>query len=356
MKKFALFLLLAALSLVFSGCSLLKTIAAVKGFSEEYDKYSEIYESTDHLAVISDTELNVVETDLDGIEPISLSLDMKFDFAGHKTYLNQERNGVSRESVIDSSGGSTIEYTISEGIVSASGLDSVSDSLLHTNVLAGDSSFSLDKIDNEMKTGEHSYSLDIELERFLNLSALTQMVNNLQLLPEAASELPNASAHLDVSFTETESVIDISLTLDDYRIDFASGKHLVLDLSSHTVVSIPESMTIVDVFSDDFIHNPAPEIKYATKVNHAGDNVAIPFNDGQSGWICFELEPGTYKFVSASLSNVYSSYMVTVEGTQIPYSTTRDVLVTIGQEGLCYLHIGGNSSQMLYIQLVKTAA
>ena len=339
LKKFMLAATMSLLLIAMMGCDFLSTIIAVKDFYAEYTTYSDIYMNTDHLALSMQTDLQVIESDIVGLEAVELDLEMVVDNTTNLTYVQQTRNQVARTSVLENVDGLMIEYLIVENLVIPSVITEGENDTLAQTMYDIDVTFSIESVNNELKTGTHSYEMDLYLDQVFSLTSIADFISQLDLFASDLSVFNNALAHVALSFETVESTIDINIELTDYRLDFLDGTYAIVTLTTHATLSIPTAVEIIDVFSSPYVMKAVDDIRLAQKVYHANELIALPFLANQNGWIQLDLAAGIYQIQSAQYGLISQSYFVNAAQTVIPFDAVGSIQVTITTAGSYFFKI-----------------
>lgn len=334
MKKFISAMLAVLLFTAMTGCDLLSTIIAVKDFSVEYTQYSTLYSNTTYFTVQTETDITVSDTNIDAMDDMSTQLAFSFDKETPFTLAYQDLNGVEKLSVYENAGDYLFEYLIDGNVVTPT--LPISDDPLDTNDLFTMDSLSMSDVQNELKLAEHSYEFDIYLSQVVNLEKLATFAEQLKVFDESLSSLDNAIAHVVITFTEVDSVIDIQATLTDYRIDFDETNYVVFSLTNHTVLEIPADFSIPDVFSNDYLMKPGSEILLARKAYLADTSYVIPLTQDEAGYSKFSLEAGTYDISFDSSQFDFAVY--DVSGNLIPLEAVDSYRIVLASAQDIYLY------------------
>ena len=338
MKKFVIIIIMSLLTFALIGCDLLSTLIALKGFSDEYRDYSARYDEATHMELSAETTLSIVETNIDGLETIESVIHVKSDFEKNLTFVDRSENNVSKVSLYENKPTYVIEYLI-EGnnvtpTIAASGSENVMDDVFNLN-----ESFDVESVQNELKTGTHSYEFSLPLDNIVNLGALLAMADQLSNFDLSVLDLGNAIAELNVSFETINSVISIEATLTDYRIDFENEFYAIIALTNATTLSIPETFELPSIYEEPYIFNHQNDIRLATMVFTPGELIDIPLVADQNIWICLDLAAGTYQFESSQYGLISESQLVNFLELEVPFDSVNAIQVTIVTPGLYYYHI-----------------
>lgn len=351
MKKFLATILTLALFSTLLGCNLLSTIIAVKDFSVEYPAYSQIYNDTTYMTVSSDTQLTVSQTTIPGLESMTSNLYMMIDHNTPYTYLEETLNDVSTKSLLESTDSLLIEYLINGDVVTPT-IPTSDKSTSASDIFTMDN-LTLSDVQNEYKIAEHQYAFDIYLNQVVNLNNLAAFTDQLKLFDENLTALDNAQAHVIISFTEVESVIDIQATLTDYEIVFDDTSSVTFSLENHTILKIPTDFQMPDVFSDEYQMVAVDDIRLAKKSYVADTSIVIPVKAQENGWLKVELEAGTYDLISSNWGLFSASKLYNSLQEEVPYNAVDMIQVTIEQSGTYYFYLVPTSDLTLDLTFQK---
>lgn len=350
MKKFTIILMLVSFGVLLMGCSLLSSIKAVKGFSEDYNIYTPLYQNATFYTVSTDTSVNVIDTNVEGLTSFSDSMSFVIDKENSLTYIEQNRNGNIDKSLFQRLPDYTIEYVI-DGSTILPTIPTTEESV-DTNIFNSDNSFSLNDISNENVTGDHQYEFDIFLTQVVDLDKLTTLAEQFSIFEEGLSVFDNALAHVTVQFTEEESVININASLTEYQITFEDEDYATISITNHTVMTIPSEPTIFDVFSNDYTFIAVDDIRLATKVYASDSVISLPLIAGENGWVQVYLDEGTYNLECANFGEISSSYLVDASMTVIQYNAVNSIQVSIFEPGSYYFYLIPSVSTNLELSFV----
>lgn len=339
MKKTLLVATMSLLILTMFGCDFLSTIIAVKDFYAEYTTYSNIYLNTDRLALSMQTDLVVTESDVIGLDTVELDLEMISNNTAQRTYVQQTRNQVTRTSVVENVDGMMIEYLVLGNLVVPSAMIEGENETLAQTMNEIDVTFSMESVNNELKTGDHSYEMDLYLDQVFTLTSIADFISQLDLFASDLSVFNNALAHVAIAFETVESTIDIDIELTDYRLDFVDGSYAIVTLTTHALLSIPTTLNMLDVFADSYVMKAVDDIRLAQKPYHANDLIALPFLANQNGWIRLDLAAGTYTLQSSQYGLISQSYLVNAAQSVIPFDAVGSIQVTIVTAGIYFFKI-----------------
>lgn len=328
MKKLLVLGMFAILGISLMACDLLSTIQAVKGFYQEYNTYSEIYADPDHFTVLTETELVISDTNVEGILPVDSRLYFEVEKASNFMYVEQRYLDIDKASIYEDAEDLYVEYII-EGNVATPTIPE-GEAEFDTDVNIMNENFSYENVSNENKTGDHTYEFDVYLNQAINLDSLSDFLDQLKVFDESLAGFDNAIAHVVISFTEQDSLIEVDATVTDYRIDFADEQYIVFSLTNHTILSIPEDFVARDVFGDDYQMVAVDDIRLARKAYGADEVIAFPVTAGENGYIKLELEAGEYELVSDYLSQFSDSQLMDETQVMISVDQMNQVELTGG--------------------------
>lgn len=327
MKKIAAGALLLALFVSLAGCDLLSTIVAVKGFYTEYTDYSGRYTNATQFTVEANTDLTVTETNIADLNSMSTDLYFMIDKDSPYSYTVQTLDGVTKNSVYHNDNGLLIEYIIDGDTVTPT-IPEASETQADAGDLFSMDDFSFQDVQNELKTGDHSYEFDVYLNQVVNMEKLASFADALKVFDENLTSLDNAMAHVQISFEDAESVIDIQATLTDYVITFDDESTVTFSLTNHTTMRIPADFQMPDVFSDEYTFVPSSDIRLATKAYSIDAPVSVPVVANSTGYLQFTLEAGTY-FIDVTSVAGFTFEIVDSTLNAIPFNAVDSIQITV---------------------------
>jgi hypothetical protein len=337
MKKIIVFASILLLSFAFVSCDFLSTILAAKDFSVEYTTYSEIYENAEIIVIDTDTSITIDETNVVGLVDKTASVKWVDNNVTDLAHLTQTIDSISKESIINNYEGLLIEYVITGTTVTPTIPENTIDA--GDNVFNFDDSFSLTDIENELKTGTRSFAFDINLNQVIDLENVDVIADQLRIFDQGLEMLSNAIAHVEITFSDIDNMIDVTVALDAYRLDFSEEQYAIITILNHTVITNPATYEMPDIFGDAFVMLAVDDIRLARKVYEPGVAIVLPFIANQSGWIQIHLEAGTYQIMSAQFGLFSSSFLAQVDETVIPYDSVGSIQVTITVSGFYFFKI-----------------
>lgn len=298
-KKILTSITLLAMLFVLASCDLLSTFNAVTGFYKEYNTYSDIYNEAEQFTVLTETDLTIVETTVtETFDNIDSRVYVMFDTESDFMYVEQDLLDTTTVSVFEEDGDAVYEYLIDEYLVTPT--ISVDGNAFETeadaNIFKDD--FDIQTVENENKTGDNTYEMDVYLNQAIELDELSGFVDQLSILGGSLSSFDDALAHVVVTFTETDSVIDLTVTLENYTITFEDTTYVTLTLSSHIVISVPENFSMPDVFSDEYQMIACDDILLARRPYMPEQIISYPAKMGESGYVRLVLSAGIYEVAS----------------------------------------------------------
>src|SRR6056297_3040965 len=166
-KKLLVLFVIAFMGISVMGCDLLSTINAVTGFYQEYTTYSERYETTDVMTVLTETGLTIDETNVEGLTDMSTRHYFEIDMDSEFLYTEQTMDGESKTSVYQDTGDIIYEFIIEEQKVTPR--IATAEEKASTDMQIFNDSFSYESVENENKTGDHTYEFDVLLSQVVNL-------------------------------------------------------------------------------------------------------------------------------------------------------------------------------------------
>lgn len=298
-KKFLTLFTLVAMLFVLASCDLLSTLNAVTGFYKEYNTYSDIYNDAKQFTILTETELTIIEsTTTETLDNIDSRVYVMFDTESDFMYVEQNLLDTATVSVFEEDGDDVYEYLINDTLVTPTiPVDGESfNTDTDANIFKDD--FDIQTVENENKTGDHTYEMDVYLNQAIELDELSGFADQLSILGGSLASFDDALAHVVVTFTETDSVIDLQVTLENYTITFEDTTYVTLTLSSHIVISVPENFEMPDVFSDAYQMIAKDDVMLARRPYAPEQVIRYPSKTGESGYARLVLTPGIYEVAS----------------------------------------------------------
>ncbi|MCK5732089.1 MAG: hypothetical protein KAH13_03660 [Tenericutes bacterium] len=308
-RKFMLLTLMGMIFFAFVSCDLLSTINAVKGFYTEYTEFSEIYNTATQYSVLTETQLTITDTNIEEMLPLDSRVYFMIDTESDFLYVEQNLQGINVNSLYEEvSGDLYVEYLIYEDNVVIARIPSEEQRFdQSTDADFVNSNFSYDDVENENKTGDRTYELDVLLVQAINIEALGDFIDELKVFDESLTALNDVVAHLVINFDSVDSTIDVLATVDNYQITFDDESTVTFSLNNHTVVKNPENFEMPDVFEDPYQIIAPSDVRLARRVFEANESVEYPglLNTG-GGWVQLNLEAGDY-YIDEGDSNIVLS-------------------------------------------------
>lgn len=304
-KKIITLTTFIALFFVLASCDILSTILAAKGLYEEYQKYPDIYNAATQYTILTEADLTITDTDIEGLEEIHTRVYVMLDKESPFLYVEQTLGDVSKTSIYEDGDDLYVEYLINDMVVTPT-IPSEEDRFnknTSSNVFNNDFNMQTD-VDNENKTGTHTYEFDVYLNRAFNLEELSDFVSQLEIFGGDLSAFDNAVAHVVMSFTDEDSVIDIQVTLTDYTITFADETFVTLSLTSHVVTSVPDDFAMPNIFAAPYQMVAVDDITLARRAYVPNEEIVYPALTAESGWVQLALHPGIFELQSDHFSDL----------------------------------------------------
>ncbi len=287
-----------------ASCDILSTILAAKGFYDEYQTYTPIYNEATYYTILTETDLTISDTDVEGLDEIHARVYLELDQESTFMYVEQTIGEESKASMYEDGTDIYVEYIIDGTVVTPSLPEGGErfDGSTNANIL--NDNFTYESVENENKTGNHTYEFDVYLNQAINLEALGNFVDQLEIFGGDTTSFDDAVAHVVCTFESTDSVIDVTASVTDYTITFEDQTYVTLSLVNHTQLSIPEDFAMRDIFSDAYQMVAVDNILLARRP-YAGDEVIVyPAVAGESGWAKLELGEGIYELQSAHFASM----------------------------------------------------
>lgn len=352
MKKILSFLMIALLAISALGCDFLSTIYALKDFSVEYRTYNEIYQTATKSTIDATTDITVVETNIEGLESAHSHVYAMFDRDENRTFLDETRRDERTVSIFANVEGLIVEYLIEDTVVTPRIPEAGDGSASDEGIFNMDEEFSFQDLDQERKTGEHSYAFNLPLKNLVKLDKVLDMVDELKAYDPDAASLDAAIAQVEIAFTSVESVIDIQATLTEHRLEFEGGLYAVLTIVNHTIVKIPDPFEFPDVFADPYVFIPVDDVRLATKP-YLPEVPILARLALAGGWIRLELTAGTYTIESDQWGALSETLFQDAAGTAIPFDAVDSIQVTVAVDGAYYFRMVPFAAGEVTLSFVK---
>ena len=312
-KKLMSLALLGVMFFAFTSCDILSTIMAAKGFYEEYQEYSVIYENATQMTV--DTEIDVIITDttvVNQLEEMHSKVFVILDTESTFLYVEQEMDGISKTSVYEDADDLYVEYLIAEGDVVTPTKPAEADrfdSIMNVNIM--NDNFSYESVSNEniIEGQDHAYSFDVSLNQAVNLDELGEFVDQLAILGGDSSSFNDAVASVEISFTSVDAVIDIKSTVLDYKITFEDETYIIVTIENHTILSVPDEFAMPDVFAAPYQYVAVDDVELARRAYTVNEVIDYPVVNAANGYIKLDLPAGTYEsYVLTTVNSASFTY------------------------------------------------
>ena len=312
-KKLISLALLGVMFFAFTSCDILSTIMAAKGFYEEYQEYSVIYENATQMTIETEIDLTITEsTVVDQLQEIHSNVYVILDTESTFLYVEQELDDVSKTSVYEDADDLYVEYLIAEGDVVTPTKPAEADrfdSNMNVNIM--NDNFSYESVSNEniIEGQDHAYSFDVNLNQAVNLDELGDFVDQLTIFGGDSSSFDDAIAHVEISFTSADSVIDITATVSDYTITFEDETYITVNLENHTVLSVPDEFAMPNVFAAPYQYVAVDDVELARRAYTVDEVIDYPVVNGANGYVKLDLPAGTYEsYVLTTVNSASFTY------------------------------------------------
>ncbi len=315
MKKKLLSLLLVGL-LFFSlmGCdeisSLLNKVQTGASFYSEYTEYSEVFENATEIIVDTETSITVGDTNLPVVpENIQNELYVMVDLNNQLTYADVTLNDLTEEAVYERS--SNVVYQI-DGLVVTPLIPVDGDTVFDANMDASNilkEDFDAQSITGENLSEEGVYSFDINLNDAVNLEELSEFLNDVTPEGLDVPTLNDAIAHIEISFNqnaveeETEYVIELNISVDDFRVDFDEETYMVFSIVNHSILTVPAAWEFPQIFTDAYQFVAPLDVNLAKRPYGVDDVINYPVVANYDGYALLDLAVGDYEVASANLAD-----------------------------------------------------
>lgn len=341
MKKKLLALSLTMLFFVtFVSCDFLSTINAVRGFYTEYNEFSALYNNATQYTVLTETDLTISNTTIESMLPSSSRVYFMLDENSTFFYVEQNLQEDSRMTLYEDAADLYVAYEIDGNVVTPKLPEPEERFNGNTNANILNDSFSYEDVQNENKTGDRTYELDVILTQAINLDVLSDFLDQIKVFDESLTSLNDVLAHLIITFDSVDSTIDVTATVTEHTITFEDSSTVTFSLNNHTVLKIPEVFEMPDVFAAPYEMVAVDNILLARRVYGVDEAIVYPAVTDQPGWVQVYLEAGTYELVSANPTSFVASLFDATE-TPVEWNATEDnsYVVDIEVAGTYYLYV-----------------
>ena len=320
-KKLMSLALLVAMFFAFTSCDILSTIMAAKGFYDEYQEYSGVYENATQMTIETELDLTITDTTVvDELEEIHSRVYVILDKESDFLYVEQELFEVAKTSVYEDADDLYVEYVIGEGNIVVPTIPAEADRFdSNTNANILNDNFSYESVSNENMIEDHKYSFDVNLNQAINLDELGDFVDQLSIFGGDSSSFDDAVANVVISFASQDSTIDVTATVADYTITFDDGTYITLTLENHTILTVPETFEMPNVFAAPYQYVAPENVLLARRAYTVDEAIVYPVVAGANGYAKLVLPAGTYELVTANEGSftytVFDTEMVAVDMT-----------------------------------------
>ena len=352
MKKILLVFMMISFSLVLLGCDFLSTVVALKGFNDEYNALMPIYESSSKIKMTADASLTVKEASFTHTGPSNFQLVIEDDVNVAKTQIDYTIDGVHKKSqllYVDDIG---VEYEIKDNVVTPIIREESDIAELLDAFSSGSFEFSLEHMENQRKTGDRQYELDVMIDKFASIEIVNAIIMQFKfpLLPE--SIFVNIPANVKVSFFDENHRIHFVVKMTDQTFTFADESTATISLQATITMELLQSVNFIDVFADTLTFKPVDDIRLALKPYSANKSIVLPITANQPGYLRFVLEPGTYTIQSNQYSNFNTSILMKADQVAIAINPATRVF-TIEEAGVYYYYLQPKVTQSITLEFRK---
>ncbi len=354
-KKILTLSMMFAMFFVLASCDILSTIMAAKGLYDEMQVYQPVYEEATQYTIMTETTITISDTNIEGAEDMDTRVYIMLDKESPFLYVEQRLDGVEKTSIYEDAEDIYVEYLIEDMVVTPTIPEGEQHFEGNTNSNIFNSNFDFQNdVQNENKTGAHSYEFDVYLNRAVNLEALGDFVDSIALFDGDMTAFDNALANVVMNFTETDYVIDVQVTLTDYTITFDDDSYLTMSLSSHIVTSVPEDFQMPNIFAAPYQMMPVDNIQLARRPYAPDEVISFPATAGLAGYVKLMLTPGLYEVSSAHMTDF----------TYVLYDDAQNVIDVSGgdfevnEEAVFYLYLTcyGNFASDITVEMIENYA
>lgn len=351
-KKILTLSMMLAMFFVLASCDILSTIMAAKGLYDEMQVYQPVYEDATQYTILTETAITISDTDIEGAEDMDTRVYIMLDKESPFLYVEQRLDGVEKTSIYEDAEDLYVEYLIEDMLVTPTIPEGEQHFEGNTNSNIFNSNFDFQNdVQNENKTGDHTYSFDVFLNRAVNLEALGDFVDSIALFEGDMTAFDNALAHVEMSFTETDYVIDVQVSLTDYTITFDDDSYLTMTLTSHIVTSVPEDFQMPNIFAAPYQMMPVDNILLARRTYVPDEVISFPAAAGLTGYVKLNLTPGLYEVTSTHMTDF--TYILYDDAQQVIDVSNGDFLVESEAVYYLYLTIYGDFASDITVAMIE---
>ena len=338
-RKILTLSLISVLFFLFASCDILSTINAVKGFYTEYQNFSEIYNNATTYTVLTETQLNIVETDVETILPLDSRVYFMYENGSDYLYVEHNLREEPVKSLLYESGDMYIEYDIDESNLVTPRIPSQEERFDgNTNANIFNENFDYQTVQNENKSGDRTYEFDVVLTQAINLDVLGDFMNQLQVFDQELTSLDDVICHVTVTFADEDSTIDVLAEVSDYTIEFDDTQSVTFNLTNHTVIKVPEEFAFPAIYEEPYVFLAVDNFALATKPYEVEEVINSPFFTGEGVWVQVYLTPGTYELVSDVNNPNFTASMFDADQNPLDWNPGL-YSITIDTEGSYYVYI-----------------
>jgi hypothetical protein len=352
MKKILLGISLVFLMFSFASCDFLSTIQAVKGFYEEYNAIRPHYEQSTTVLIAASASVVVKEANFTSSGPTSFDLSLSSNAETNITNVEFSRNGIARKSLLMDMEGLQLEFLIEDTLVTPLMKEDSEIADLIDAFLYSEFQFSIDNINNQLKTGARSYQLDLFLDRFADEKIVNAIIKQFGFNPLKAGTFVNMPGHVKVEFLEVNHGIRLQIFINDQRLELTEDLYAIVSIEANVLIEIPQSVESIEVMVAPYIYKAMDDIRLALKLYRADMSNTLPFTASIPGYMRFELAAGTYQIQSPQLSSISQSTLQDSQGLFIQISSQNQQF-TIPEAGVYYLKVISQTTQSVTLTIQK---
>jgi len=354
MKKFVLIMMLLSLTFVLAGCNFLSTVVALKGFNDEYNALRPHYESSSKMQVSAEASITVIEASFTHTGPSDFTLSIKDDATRDVTMIDFTKDSVLRKSMILYVDDLQVEYLIQNNNITPLLRSDSEIAELMDEFMGGSFNFSLENMENQRKTGDRQYELDVKIDKFVDTGIVNAIIKQFGFPSLETSSFVNIPANVKVEFFEENYRIRFQVTMTNQRLELVDSQYAIVTIASTVVMEIPTSIEEINVFEAPYVFIPVDDVRLAHKLYQPNQSISLPFVNGQNGYMKFALEAGTYQIVSSQFAQISTSMLRNQAGEWLTIDPSNRTF-TIPSAANYFFYVKPTQTGSITLELRKTS-
>lgn len=352
MKKFVLVMMLLSLTFVFAGCNFLSTVIALKGFNDEYNALRPHYEASSKMQVSAQASITVSEASFTHTGPSNFTLLLKDDASRDVTMIDFTKDSVIRKSMIHYVDDLQVEYLFQNNNVTPLLREDSEIAELLDAFMSGSFNFSLENMNNQRKTGDRQYELDVVIDKFVDVGIVNAIVKQFGFPSIDAAKFLNIPASVKVQFYEENYRIRFQVFLTNQRLELVDSQYAIVSIESTVTMEIPTTIEEINALEAPYVFMPVDDVRLAHKLYQPNQSISLPFTSGQNGYMKFALEAGTYQIISAQFAQISTSMLQNQAKEWLIIDPTNRTF-TIPEAGNYYFYVKPTQTGSITLELRK---